>query len=658
MTVLLSVLNISQASSGGVLLTLAVCGSIYVGIFLLFLWLRRRSSTFLVGLGAVRGAGAFPHPLDYSNMLRWWLAVVRFPAEQLEGPCGRDAFLYLAFQRAWLRYFVVASLASLLVFLPLNLEGGFRTSASFEQTTVAHIDGSSPALLLHVCYCATSVLFSLWLLRWWQTQWASRIDLPSSPSLTDPLAGPSFQDCTVLLTGLPPMMYSQLDSLHHALHHLYPELLLLHPILDLRHLQTLHETHRLLSYDLDFYESEHAQSSVRPMIPDPDTTCPLLSFGARKIDAISHLRAKLQDAERAILASNDLAQDALDSGVAFLTFSSTAAALEFIYDVEIRRLQLTWSFVLKCCKSKDRVSSSNRASPRDRDGNDEESLLSNDGDEEEEEEEEEEFNDDGDEIDQLDHVSSLAADFSPRKWKAIMAPAPSDIFWPSLGMSSREHLIRTVSINLCLGLVFLFWSTPASLLSSIDFVTELFGVHSISLDDTNISGLASFILLLLMILTPLCLHLSSQYEGHNTFADLEHFGMRKIFAFLVLATLLLPSCVSTSASALIRILLTKSWDQIGQVLSSTFPNSSMFVNFVLQVAFFATGFELLKLESHILFAIKSRRIRNPRHLAELREQIQKRPTYGFWYASCIGMRFNFASSLLLAFSTLSFRFHC
>ena len=676
---LLTVLNIQESSSGGIWLTLLICGCIYFFLFCIFLWIRRKSPTFLVGLNRADPAElissidqAFPHPLDFNNMFVWWLNVVRYPLDGIEAVCGPEAFLYLRFQQTWLGFFGVASLASLLVFLPLNLHGGFHTATSFQDTTILHLRGDSPALWSHLVYLLSILAFSLWCLHSWRALWEARCQrsspLPPSPidndpiedhpshiesetsifldSIDSPIAFPSaptsssslssfsslsslsnntslslrststyFQDCTVLLTGLPPLVPEQLDRLHHLLHHHYPDLLLLHPILDLRVLAQLHQEYRALSHDLDFYRAESVRTAQPLVIPHPQRATTFLSFHlcGPRVDAAEYAQQRLQDLRQSILHANDLAQDALGSGVAFLTFSCSAAALEFIYDIQVHRQEHLFSRFCICFKNHSSSSSTSSTSSTSS------SCFSSSL------------------MDDPIFQDPLSEEMQLTHWNAVLAPAPEDIFWPSLGMSPREHLLRTVVVNLLLFLIFLFWSTPAALLSSIDYFTELFGVHSISLAQGESSHLASFFLLLLMILTPVCLHLSSQLEGHNTFGDLEHFGMRKVFAFLVLTTFLLPSCVSTSASALLRVLLSNSWDQMSLVLIHAFPNSSMFVNFVLQVAFFATAFELLKLESHLLFFIKSRRVRSAQHLDELRQEIQRRPTFGFWYASLIAM---------------------
>lgn len=181
----MSVLNVRQSYSGGIFLTLLVAGGIYLIIFLLFLYIRKKRAPVLnSGRGwggeneqALQAGAAFPHPLDFSNMLAWWLSVVRFPLTEIEAACGSSAYTYLWFQQQWLKLFAVASLASLLVLLPLNLQGGLSTQAAhFDQTTIAHIEGDSPALWIHVGFATACYVAALAIVRLWQSVWSGRVD--------------------------------------------------------------------------------------------------------------------------------------------------------------------------------------------------------------------------------------------------------------------------------------------------------------------------------------------------------------------------------------------------------------------------------------------------------------------------------------------------
>jgi chromate transport protein ChrA len=165
------------------------------------------------------------------------------------------------------------------------------------------------------------------------------------------------------------------------------------------------------------------------------------------------------------------------------------------------------------------------------------------------------------------------------------------VIWESLSISSKEKTVRRVTYTCVLILCLFFLTTPIAILGGLEQLLTAVGAIQEGSHDFWTSFVPSALLLLLAIVIPSLLEMSSTLAKYNTKARQESATMVKIFIFLFLSTFLLPTFMMTTLAALAVVLFTA--DSDFDAMSYVFPNSAMFVAFVMQAAIIGSCVELL-----------------------------------------------------------------
>jgi Calcium-dependent channel, 7TM region, putative phosphate/Late exocytosis, associated with Golgi transport/Cytosolic domain of 10TM putative phosphate transporter len=598
-----------MSEDGGIFQTLALSGAIGVILFSVFLYLRRKKALIDLHNNIENNESEddeeIPNILSYKWSLHWFAKVMLMPLSTVERRVGVDAYVYLKLEQLLLAVLSLGSLLSLFVLYPLNVGGTQQSLGAFERTTVAHLSLQSGVLWVHsgvAVLIAALLCFSIGL---WQRVWSSRR-----------FARRSIGTCTVMLRDLPRSVHFERNALRRFLARRYGDADVRHVWLasDLTTLADALQRFEDADFELEYLMTLVAAGAKRPTLVERSVPfgCAGRCFWERRVDAVDatreqrdHAVAQLQrmsiDASSSQVTLDD-GTAAEPTGHAFVTFRSPAAALEFVADIESHAML---------------------ESNADGDYNN-----GDDGDDD----------DDGDERKLLSRSTPSCTEalrLDADRWLGELAPEPDDVLWPALGMGTREHYIRVATVNAVLMAVFLFYTTPVAALTSLTQLGALFGFDGPSDESADwLTGYVPSLLLLgLAVVIPLVLHLSSHLEGYATHSKLERAGMRKVFAFLVLSTLLMPSFLSTSVSGFANAVSGATIKSSVEMLAATFPNSCMFVAFTLNAAFFSCTFDLLKLDHWLLGWLVRRRARSAEHLRVLAARAQRRPSYGFWYAS-------------------------
>jgi hypothetical protein len=187
-----------------------------------------------------------------------------------------------------------------------------------------------------------------------------------------------------------------------------------------------------------------------------------------------------------------------------------------------------------------------------------------------------------------------------RRWQTCFAPDPEDVNWDDISADLGMVWLRRILINFLLFIVFLFLTTPPILISIID-KTHVLGTITTGLSQvspTLTAFVSPLLLVIVALVLPVIVTFASTYLPYKTVSEQHHSTMWKVFLFLVLMVLILPSLDLTSAVSLIRVMYNVEfrWECLFPV-----GNGAFFINYVLQSALLGNAFELLRLPELIIY---------------------------------------------------------
>ncbi|KJE91767.1 hypothetical protein CAOG_02857 [Capsaspora owczarzaki ATCC 30864] len=225
----------------------------------------------------------------------------------------------------------------------------------------------------------------------------------------------------------------------------------------------------------------------------------------------------------------------------------------------------------------------------------------------------------------------------PTSWFVELAPLPSDIHWPALGISNFAWYIRFLVVNAILLLFLLFFTTPISLLSSLERLskTEAFSGISASIADSSFltNYLPTLLLFLFALLLPLIIFWSTELEEHRTRSNMHLSLARKTFAYLVMSILILPGFLLTSADAFIEITLGKNESLVDKFECVFLPdNGALFVNYLLMASLLGIPIAMLNLLPLLVFKYRVWRAVTASELARAQRAKKQTFSYGEEYA--------------------------
>ncbi|XP_046412953.1 calcium permeable stress-gated cation channel 1 isoform X1 [Neodiprion virginianus] len=189
------------------------------------------------------------------------------------------------------------------------------------------------------------------------------------------------------------------------------------------------------------------------------------------------------------------------------------------------------------------------------------------------------------------------------KWSVNYAPAPSDIFWENLSIARPCWYLNAILINLILGAILFFLTTPAVIVSALNKIP-------ITGEISNLSPIVSSFLPTVMLVSvaavmPALVGKSEALVKHWTRSGLNRAVMRKTLLLLLLMVLILPSLGLTSAQALL------SWTvNAGNGTSNRWEcvflpdQGALFVNYVVTAALVGCGLELVRFPELALYTFR------------------------------------------------------
>lgn len=214
--------------------------------------------------------------------------------------------------------------------------------------------------------------------------------------------------------------------------------------------------------------------------------------------------------------------------------------------------------------------------------------------------------------------------FEVANWLVSYAPFPDDINWSGVSVGYKMVWLRNIAVNIWLFFIFFFLSTPTIVLKAMELL-NIKSVLSGGQSKVNSKFTEYFSTLTLMLMTvvlPFIVTYACRMIPYKTISALNHAIMWKVYLFLVMMVIILPSLGLSSASMLVANLAIKNGSESFR-WECLFPvdNGAFFVNYVLQAAFIGNGMELLRLPELLLYFILMIYIKDPSEYENARRQV-------------------------------------
>lgn len=223
-----------------------------------------------------------------------------------------------------------------------------------------------------------------------------------------------------------------------------------------------------------------------------------------------------------------------------------------------------------------------------------------------------------------------------REWTLSYAPAPSDIFWEHLNVSSSRWYVKWAIVNCILFLFLFFLTTPI-------YIVNLLDSWSLTKQTTDTIGkvtplisefLPTLLLWILAALMPVMVSFSDKWLSHWTRSKQNYSIMTKSFGYLLFMILILPSLGLTSAQALLD------WTFHYNSNISDFrweciflpDKGAFFVNYVITAAFIGTSLELLRFADLIIYIWELCTAKSRAETPHIRKSILIEFPFGIHYA--------------------------
>lgn len=188
------------------------------------------------------------------------------------------------------------------------------------------------------------------------------------------------------------------------------------------------------------------------------------------------------------------------------------------------------------------------------------------------------------------------------KWVVDYAPAPSDIFWENLSIPRPCWYINAALINIALGIVLFFLTTPAVIVPIINRLSITGQIKNLS--PVLFSFFPTLLLVGVAALMPVLVGKSESLVGHWTRSSLNRAVMRKTLLLLLLMVLILPSLGLTSAEAFFFWTMkakndTERWECV------FLPDQgALFVNYVITAALLGSALELVRFPELAMYTFR------------------------------------------------------
>ncbi|XP_015787260.1 CSC1-like protein 1 [Tetranychus urticae] len=495
-----------------------------------------------------RSRSFFDRSMSTTEIGYWLCDILCIKDRDILAKKGSDAVQYLIFQRYIIYFLTLLTFICMFIILPINLQGNTEPwNKPFGRTTVSNIGDNENLLWAHVVISILLLPVGIAFM----CHFSKRIKADELRIVKR----------TLYVRRIPKSKRSK-DGLASHLNQLFPDVVIegIQFVYNTRRLKTLHLEYNNVAnakyYCEEYLNENHKRCDVYPYFMGhlgPYSCC-----GCDKVDGISYYEGREQELEREI--EKEFRSCISDpSGSAFITFQNEKMAQKVYRALRKNQEESCTLFPCNCCF---RLGTAIRK------------LFYQDSDE-----------------------------FETSRWLVGYAPYPDDINWDDIAVDYKLIWMRRIIVHLCLFVLFFFLSTPLIVLSylSVLKIQETIQTGLYAVTPFAAEYLAPLLMVIAAIILPSFVILASQYLPYKTLSDLNHSIMWKVYLFLIMMVIILPSLGLTSASALLESLATKKFNKFNWECLFPVDNGAFFVNYVLQSTLLGNAMELLRFPELFLY---------------------------------------------------------
>ncbi|UJR30010.1 hypothetical protein I4U23_017555 [Adineta vaga] len=456
--------------------------------------------------------------------------------------CSPDAYYYLLFHTYLIGYLLFVTVFSLAIILPVNFQGNQGT----REQKFAHttIANLAPdSPLLWVHACA-SILFVL----------VGIVVAYLYTNATRYYAKEEMASRTLMIRGIPPNVCDE-EKLNTYFHEAYPTLEITHLTLAYN-IAMLQHVYKRRELNLRIWQQSKKmleQSGERPVVYN-NKCGQMCGCCAKEIDAIDYYE-KLYKAYKQRVEDEYEHVRKKKCGLAFVTFATPEQAHKVRSDFRTRFFA------------------------RDR---------------------------------RLE--TSTSKTLGIHEWTVRFAPSPKNIIWKNIPMSEASHWFRIIVVNTILVFFMIFLTTPSIVMSTIDKIANKYR----SIDPLkNVTKQIHFPVVLTSVMPVLLLRIfaaampslvsvTSLLEKQWKKSALDKSMMIKLFVFLSMMILILPSLGLTSIEGFLRWVFEDTTEgsrksRIRWMCVFLPDNGAFFVNYIITSAFIGAAIDLLRLADLVFY---------------------------------------------------------
>jgi len=182
----------------------------------------------------------------------------------------------------------------------------------------------------------------------------------------------------------------------------------------------------------------------------------------------------------------------------------------------------------------------------------------------------------------------------PFVFEVTPAPAPSDIVWENIPVSSASMVVRKSIVFGLIVLLIAFYTVPVSLLSSLATATFQKAFPVLSTIPAAEGIISSFGLILIMAVLPTVVYALLRFTGIKTSSALDG-AVFDVYFYLQIINFFLVSMISGTIFNVLADVLKKP-ERIFSLLAASLPNTAhTFLHYIMARAFVTFPLELLRL---------------------------------------------------------------